>query len=134
MKKLCFALMFAVCVACAAPPPAAETSASKDLAAWQAQAQNVTITRDDWGIPHVHGKTDADTVFGFYAPAGTPTDVVTRLNREINRILGTQPVRDRIAGLGGEALPLTPTEFAAKTEEDSKRFGAIIKERKIIGD
>ena len=77
---------------------------------------------------------DADTVFGFYAPAGTPTDVVTRLNREINRILGTQPVRDRIAGLGGEALPLTPTEFAAKTEEDSKRFGAIIKERKIIGD
>ena len=32
---------------------------------------------------------DADTVFGFYAPAGTPADVVSRLNREINRILGT---------------------------------------------
>ncbi|MDE2465430.1 MAG: penicillin acylase family protein, partial [Alphaproteobacteria bacterium] len=28
------------------------------------EAQNVTITRDDWGIPHVHGKTDADAVFG----------------------------------------------------------------------
>ncbi|MGH8215492.1 MAG: penicillin acylase family protein, partial [Rhodanobacteraceae bacterium] len=27
-------------------------------------AQNVTITRDDWGIPHIHGKTDADAVFG----------------------------------------------------------------------
>jgi tripartite-type tricarboxylate transporter receptor subunit TctC len=77
---------------------------------------------------------DADTVFGFYAPAGTPAVVVSRLNREINKILGTQAVKERIAGLGGEALPLTPAEFNAKAHEDSKRFGAIIKERKIVGD
>lgn len=77
---------------------------------------------------------DADTVFGFYAPAGTPADVVARLNREINRILGTQAVKDRIAGLGGEALPLTPAEFSAKASDDAKRFGALIKERKITGD
>jgi tripartite-type tricarboxylate transporter receptor subunit TctC len=77
---------------------------------------------------------DADSVFGFYAPAGTPADVVSRLNREINRILGTQPVKDRILALGGEALPLTPAQFGAKAMEDSKRFGAIIKERKILGD
>lgn len=77
---------------------------------------------------------DADTVFGFYAPAGTPAAVIARLNREINKILGTQAVKERIAGLGGEALPLTPAEFAAKATEDSKRFGAIIKERKIVGD
>ena len=39
-------------------------------AAWERQAQNVTIVRDDWGIPHVYGKTDADTVFGvMYAQA-----------------------------------------------------------------
>jgi tripartite-type tricarboxylate transporter receptor subunit TctC len=77
---------------------------------------------------------DADTVFGFYAPAGTPPDVVARLNREINRILGTQAVKDRIIALGGEALPLTPAEFGNKALEDSKRFGAIIKERKISAD
>lgn len=77
---------------------------------------------------------DADTVFGFYAPAGTPADVVGRLNREINRILGTQAVKDRIAGLGGEALPLTPAEFSAKASDDAKRFGTLIKERKITGD
>jgi tripartite-type tricarboxylate transporter receptor subunit TctC len=77
---------------------------------------------------------DADTVFGFYAPAGTPPEVVSRLNREINRVLGTQPVKDRILALGGEALPLTPAEFNAKAMEDSKRFGAIIKERKILAD
>jgi tripartite-type tricarboxylate transporter receptor subunit TctC len=77
---------------------------------------------------------DADTVFGFYAPTGTPAEVVTRLNREINRILGTQAVKDRIAGLGGEALPLTPAEFSAKASDDAKRFGTLIKERKITGD
>ncbi len=31
---------------------------------WQQQAKNVTIIRDNWGIPHVYGKTDADAVFG----------------------------------------------------------------------
>ena len=37
---------------------------------WERQAQNVTIIRDDWGIPHVYGKTDADAVFGLiYAQA-----------------------------------------------------------------
>jgi tripartite-type tricarboxylate transporter receptor subunit TctC len=77
---------------------------------------------------------DADTVFGFYAPAGTPADVVARLNREINKVLATQAVKDRVLALGGEALPLTPAEFSAKAIEDSKRFGAIIKERKILAD
>jgi acyl-homoserine-lactone acylase len=33
-------------------------------ARWQHEANNVTITRDNWGIPHIHGKTDADAVFG----------------------------------------------------------------------
>jgi tripartite-type tricarboxylate transporter receptor subunit TctC len=77
---------------------------------------------------------DADSVFGFYAPAGTPAEVITRVNREINRILGTQALKDRIQNLGGEALPLTPGDFGARAADDSKRFGAIIRERKISGD
>lgn len=77
---------------------------------------------------------DADTVFGFYAPAGTPPEVIERLNREINRILGTAPVRDRIAALGGVPAPMTPAQFAAKAQEDSRRFGAIVRERRIVGD
>jgi acyl-homoserine lactone acylase PvdQ len=41
-----------------------------DLARWRSEAANVTITRDDWGIAHTHGKTDADAVFGMiYAQA-----------------------------------------------------------------
>ena len=40
------------------------------VARWEREAQAVTIVRDDWGIPHVYGKTDADTVFGvMYAQA-----------------------------------------------------------------
>src|SRR5947209_18383953 len=41
-----------------------------EAARWEQEAGNVTIIRDDWGIAHVHGKTDADAVFGMiYAQA-----------------------------------------------------------------
>jgi tripartite-type tricarboxylate transporter receptor subunit TctC len=77
---------------------------------------------------------DADSVFGFYAPAAVPNDLIGRLNREINRILATPALKQRIEAIGGEALNLSPAEFAARASDDSKRFGAIIKERKIQAD
>ena len=77
---------------------------------------------------------DADTVFGFYAPAGLPAEIVARLNTEINKILGTQAVKERIAGLGGEVAPMTPAAFGAKAHEDTARFGKLIKDRRILGD
>src|SRR5688572_5299645 len=41
-----------------------------EIARWEQQAASVTIVRDDWGIPHIYGKTDADAVFGMlYAQA-----------------------------------------------------------------
>jgi acyl-homoserine-lactone acylase len=64
MKKLIVVLAL-VSVSCA--PQAA---ADKDVTVWEKQAQNITIIRDDWGIAHVYGKTDADAVFGvMYAQA-----------------------------------------------------------------
>ena len=89
-----------------------------------------TPTLDEAGLKGF----DADTVFGFYAPAGTPAPVVARLNAEINRILATPAVRDRIQALGGVPSPMTPAEFQAKAAEDSQRFGSIIRERRISGD
>ncbi len=77
---------------------------------------------------------DADTVFGFYAPTGTPEAVITKLNAEINRILATPALQERISALGGVPAPMTPAQFAAKAAEDSKRFGAIIRERQIVGN
>src|SRR5213080_3992437 len=45
-------------------------AAGNDAAAWERQAQNITIVRDTWGIAHVYGRTDADAVFGvIYAQA-----------------------------------------------------------------
>jgi tripartite-type tricarboxylate transporter receptor subunit TctC len=60
--------------------------------------------------------------------------VIDRLNAEINRILATKPVADRIVALGGAVVPMSPAQFDAKAKEDHQRFGAIIKERKIVGD
>ena len=48
----------------------ASGSQGGEIARWQHQAGSVTIIRDDWGIAHVYGKTDADAVFGaIYAQA-----------------------------------------------------------------
>ncbi len=49
---------------------AAEAAPASGLARQQAQAARVLITRDDWGIAHIHGRSDADAVFGaIYAQA-----------------------------------------------------------------
>jgi acyl-homoserine-lactone acylase len=65
MKRL--ALLLAIVCLCL---PEAVVAQSADLARWQQQAQNVNIVRDDWGIAHVYGKSDADAVFGMiYAQA-----------------------------------------------------------------
>ena len=42
----------------------AQSLTSVDIKNWQQRAAQVTIIRDNWGIPHVYGKTDADAVFG----------------------------------------------------------------------
>ncbi len=44
--------------------PTAPDPAATEMGRWRAQAARVTITRDDWGIPHVRGQSDADAVFG----------------------------------------------------------------------
>lgn len=77
---------------------------------------------------------DADTWFGFYAPAGTPPAIVNRLNSEINKILGSQAVKDRILAIGGIPAPMSPSDFNMRASIDGARFGALIKARNIKGD
>lgn len=77
---------------------------------------------------------DAGTTHGFYAPAGTPPEIVTRLHLEINRILASPNVRNQIAAIGAEPTPLTQAQFAAQMRDDSRRYAAIIKERNIQAD
>src|ERR1043166_9567501 len=42
----------------------AQPARNPEVARWEQQAKRITIIRDDWGIAHVYGKTDADAVFG----------------------------------------------------------------------
>src|SRR6266478_1036760 len=68
-----FSKLVLLCAALASTAGAQSPSPSPsrtDLARWSQEAASVTITRDDWGIPHISGKTDADAVFGLlYAQA-----------------------------------------------------------------
>src|SRR5205823_8754370 len=67
MKRL--VLGFVVLFGFVSSPQLAKSQAQQ-LQRWEQRARNVTITRDDWGIAHVHGKSDADAVFGaIYAQA-----------------------------------------------------------------
>src|SRR5436309_16134971 len=66
LRSLGFLVVCAVCASTAS----AQSPSAADIARWSSEAQNVTITRDDWGIPHISGKTDTDAVFGLlYAQA-----------------------------------------------------------------
>jgi acyl-homoserine-lactone acylase len=59
-------LLFAVASACLA----FQAPTAQEKIRWEQEAQRVTITRDDWGIAHVRGRSDADAVFGMiYAQA-----------------------------------------------------------------
>ena len=69
MKQL-VVIVAATTLGLATRPAAAPAQTPEEIARWQQEAQHVTITRDDWGIAHVKGKTDADAVFGMeYAQA-----------------------------------------------------------------
>ncbi len=66
MKKLVLVFILGITFV----SPAAQGAQSQELQRWEQQARNVTIIRDDWGIAHISGKTDADAVFGMiYAQA-----------------------------------------------------------------
>lgn len=61
MKRLLFLCCFLLF---SLPPLFAQSFTKKEIGVWQKQAQNVTIIRDTWGVPHIYGKTDADATFG----------------------------------------------------------------------
>ena len=65
--------------------------------------------------------------FGFAAPAGTPKDVVDRLNREIVRILQQPELKARLLELGAEPVGNAPEAFAAWIQAEAERWGKIVR-------
>jgi tripartite-type tricarboxylate transporter receptor subunit TctC len=75
---------------------------------------------------------DGGPYFGFYAPAGTPRDVVDRMNREVQTLMQEPAVRERFKTLAVDlAPPMTPGEFAAYVRAESQRYGKLLPELSI---
>ena len=68
---------------------------------------------------------------GVSAPAGTPKEIVARLNAEMTKILRTQDAHDWFAEQGGEPVLETPEEFAAYIKTEYSRWGKLIREAGI---
>ena len=73
----------------------------------------------------------AETWFGLITTAGTPPDVVARLNKEVNTILASKEYQNKMLALGQEVKPMTPQQLGALIAEDSARWGQVVRENNI---
>ena len=71
---------------------------------------------------------DAVTWFGFLAPAGTPKDVIAKLNAEFNKALQQPELRKKLGDEGADAVGGTPEQFAALIKDEIPRWGKVVKE------
>ncbi len=71
---------------------------------------------------------DVVTWFGVLAAAGTPTDIVNRLNTEIIRILGMPAVRERLAAQGIDIMTSTPVQYLDYIKVETVRWAKVIKD------
>ncbi|MGE5522169.1 MAG: tripartite tricarboxylate transporter substrate binding protein [Rhodospirillaceae bacterium] len=68
---------------------------------------------------------------GIYAPAGTPREIVAKLNRQINAALKTPDVKERFARIGVESAGSTPQEFAAFSASEVRKWKKVIEDAGI---
>jgi len=71
---------------------------------------------------------DAVTWFGLLAPAGTPREIVARLNAEFNKALAQPELAKRLGDEGADPAGGTPEQFAALIRDEIPRWGKVVKE------
>ena len=91
---------------------------------------NVASLAEAAGIKDI----DVDMWYALYLPAGTPRDVVARLNREVNAVLKLAAVASTLSQQGLTPTGGTPEELAALTANDLARWAKVIRDGKIGGD
>jgi tripartite-type tricarboxylate transporter receptor subunit TctC len=74
---------------------------------------------------------DAAAWIGYAAPPGTPRDVLMRVSGEMQKVLATQELKDRLISLGLDARSSTPDEMAAFMRGEQERYGKIIRDANI---
>ena len=70
---------------------------------------------------------EASSWFGLLAPAGTPADVVNRIQQEVAKSLATPALKERLASLGAIPSGNTPAQFAALIEAEHKKWAEVVK-------
>ena len=69
--------------------------------------------------------------YGILAPAGTPQDIVRKLNADINGILQAPDVSERLTALGTEPTGGTPEQFAETIKADTARWAKVVSDAEI---
>jgi tripartite-type tricarboxylate transporter receptor subunit TctC len=64
---------------------------------------------------------------GLLAPAKTPREIINRLNAEVTRALQTPEVKQRLANLGAEPMPMTPEKYDAFIQEQFDELGKVMR-------
>lgn len=70
---------------------------------------------------------DFSSWFGFFAPAGTPAEVVTSLNREIVSTLKRDQVRNKLTAQGADIVGSSPEEFSKYVAAETEKWAKVIK-------
>lgn len=86
-----------------------------------------TQTFAELGFP----EANLTSLFGFFAPAKTPADIVTRLNQTINKILESPEIQDRVRKAENMVVTSTPAEFQSRIEREFAANASIVKEANI---
>jgi len=77
---------------------------------------------------------DLGTWFGVLAPAGTPKDIVARLNAEMVKIINTPDFKKRMAEVGAEPIGNSPAEMAKQIKDDTDKYARLVKEANVVID
>ncbi|MEK6592672.1 MAG: tripartite tricarboxylate transporter substrate binding protein [Pseudomonadota bacterium] len=71
---------------------------------------------------------DVSSWYGVFAPMGLPRDLVTKLNGDIVAILGEADLKERLASLGAEPMPMSPEDFGHFVREEVAKWAKVVKE------
>ena len=70
---------------------------------------------------------EARTWAGVGAPKGTPTEIITRLNRDVNDGLANPAIRARLSKIGTIPMVFTPDEFGAFVAAETEKWGKVVR-------
>jgi tripartite-type tricarboxylate transporter receptor subunit TctC len=74
---------------------------------------------------------EADSWFGIMVPAGTPRDIIAKLNAEVQKTLASQEVKDRLLAVGGFVQAGGPEQFATRLKSDIEKWGKVARAAKV---